>query len=216
MEIKKLSFSSRSASRVFVTFSDNSYLPLDSDSVLNFHLKKNQALTPLQYQKIVDQSLFFLLKDYALRQIALSPKTEKIITQKLNLYLKKIVSKYGLKTQPSFQALIKDTLEYLNGKNLLDPQSFVDYFIRHHPKKSYQHLCLLLSRQGVPPQLLPRPDSFSSGEKDKIKKILTKKIHRFPDLSDYKSKNKLISSLLRQGFSYLDIKAVIDDWPNIS
>jgi len=216
MEIKKLSFSSRSNSRVFVTFSDNSYLPLDSDSVFHLHLKKNQVLTPSQYQKIVDKSLLFLLKDYALRQVALSPKTEKIITQKLGLYLKKIVSQYSIKTSPSASTLIKEVLDYLNSKNLLDPQQFVDYFIRHHSQKSYQHLCLLLGHRGVPSQFLPQPQSFSVTEKDKIKKILAKKIRSLSELSDYKNKNKLIASLARRGFSYSNIKAVIDDWPNIS
>ena len=71
---------SRIPNRVNLTFSDQSYLPFFIDDVVKLSLTKNQSISPEIFDKIVSASLFYLGKEYALRQVAISPKTQKIIS----------------------------------------------------------------------------------------------------------------------------------------
>ena len=67
-------------------FSDNSYLPFFIDDVVKFSLQKNQTLDEEKFSQVIFAALFYLGWEYALRQVAISPKTEKIISQKLKLF----------------------------------------------------------------------------------------------------------------------------------
>ncbi len=203
-----------SVNRATLLFSDSSFLPIDSDSLQKLSLKKHQTLSPPKIQKIAQASALYLLKNYALRQIAISAKTEKILQQKLLLFAKKTQKKFQLLSKLYFPPLIQQTLSYIKDRGLLHPQEFVDRILRTHRYKSFFYITSLLRQSGVDPQYFPvlQPQQ----EFSKIKKILNKKNIKKIDLSDYNAKNKIISSLARRGFSYPDIKLAIDDIKKLS
>ena len=87
---------SRIPNRVNLVFSDGSYLPFLTDDIIKLSLKKNQSIDNNLLTKITITSLTYLGTDYSLRQIALSPKTEKILTHKLKLYFSRLKHKFIL------------------------------------------------------------------------------------------------------------------------
>ena len=200
---------SRILNRVNLSFSDDSYLPFFIDDVVKLSLQKNQSIDDEKFLQIISASLSYLGREYALRQVAISPKTQKIISQKLKLFFLKTGRKYkhfiGFKTDQIIFTIIDD----LNSKNLLNQADFVKSFIAKNHRKSANQIKFLLSQKGVDVSNLKLE---KTNDINSIKRILAKKRVTPELLKDFKAKNKLYASLFRQGFDISDIKAAIDDY----
>ncbi len=206
--------SSRFPNRATIKFSNNSFLPLGLVAIRQLCLNKNQQISPQKLQEIIHASLGFLLKNYALRQIAISAKTEKMLQQKLQSFLHQTLKKYRLSSHPDYQTVIQETLSYIKKRGLLRPQELIDYVLRKHQNKSFFYIQQLLKQKGVDPLLIPTPPPHQEAEK--IKRLLAKKHVQKKDFIDHKTKMKIYASLAGKGFSYSDIKAAIDDSTNLS
>jgi len=156
------------------------------------------------FEKIKTHSLYYLLYQYSLNQIALSPKIKQTLVPKIRQKLYFYQKKYKL--NGDYQFLIEEIIDKLSSLNLLDETSFAQYLLRKNQKHSRQYLSRLFSFY----HLTPPPDN-SQDEIKKIREILLKKKYTFLNLSDTTVKNKLIASLLRKGFAYNDIKTAIDE-----
>ena len=200
---------SRIPNRVNLTFSDHSYLPFFIDDVVKLSLTKNQSISPEIFDKIVSASLFYLGKEYALRQVAISPKTQKIISQKLKLFFIKTTHKYKHFSGFKFDSIVSSIVDNLNSKNLLNQSDFIKSFVAKNYRKSANQIKFLLSQKGVDTSFLKLD---KTNDLDSIKRILAKKRLTRQVLNDFQAKNKLYASLFRQGFDISDIKAAIDDY----
>ncbi len=200
---------SRIPNRVNLIFSDNSYLPFFIDDVVKLSLQKNQTLDEEKFFQIISASLFYLGWEYALRQVAISPKTQKIISQKLKLFFLKTGRKYKHLTDFKSDQTISTIISNLNSKNLLNQEDFAKSFIAKNHRKSTNQIKFLLSQKGVDVSNLKLE---KTNDIDSIKRILAKKRVNSEILKDFKAKNKLYASLFRQGFDISDIKAAIDDY----
>lgn len=187
-----------------LTFSDNSTIIFNLDDVVRLSLAKYQELSPEKIKEIYQFSLKFLLTKYALRQIAISPKTEKIITSKLNFQLKKLLQKYPY-PKSDYSFLISSLVDYLKSQNLLNQNDYITHFIKSHPRYSSIKIKGLLQAQGLVVNDAPTSD------KAKILNILQKKYLK-SQLADFPTKNKIIGRFYRQGFSLSDIKSAFDDY----
>lgn len=189
---------SKTPNQVWLTFSDHSFLPFFIDDVVKLSLTKNQEIDDQKLEEIIKSCLFFKGREYALRQIAISPKIEKIIYQKLKIFFPKICFKYQIK-YPNINQVIEEIIDYLNSKSLLDPESFTNYFIQKNKNKSRQQISFLLSRYGL-------KSTLPNNDLELIKKIIQKKSNM--------DKLKLKALLYRRGFNLSDINAAIDDYFN--
>ncbi|MPN46116.1 Regulatory protein RecX [bioreactor metagenome] len=178
-------------------------------------LHKGQEIDQKLYEIIKDTSLLYLGREYALRQIAISPKTEKTLKLKLKLFFQKIRKKFNLITSDSISIIIDQIISDLNSKNLLNQTDFVSYFINKNRHKSKTQILYLLCQQGI--EITPDITSqlSSDGDYQLIEKYFNKK-RISPDLlKDFNYRQKLMSSLFRRGFKLSDIKAVIDAFLNL-
>lgn len=206
---------SKTPNQVWVTFSDKSYIPFFIDDVVKLSLVKNEELDESRYQQIIQACLLFKGQEYALRQIAISPKVEKIINHKLRFFFRKIILKYKLNTNNlNLNDIIQKIIEYLKNKNLLNDSDFVSYFVKKNHKKSRQQIIYMLQQFGVNQETLSLISFNQENDVDKIKNILNKKKIDKTKLSDFNEKNKLKASLFRRGFNISDINSAIDDWSN--
>lgn len=206
---------SRITNRVNLIFSDGSYLPLFIDDVVKLSLHKGQEIDQKLYEIITNISLLYLGREYALRQIAISPKTEKNLKLKLKLFFQKIRKKFNLITSDSISIIIDQIITNLNSKNLLNQESFVSYFINKNRHKSKTQILYLLSQQGIEinPEITNR---FTLDDDQKlIEKYLNKKRVSADLLKDFNYRQKIMASLFRRGFKLSDIKAVIDGLSNL-
>jgi SOS response regulatory protein OraA/RecX len=200
---------SRIPNRVNLSFSDDSYLPFFVDDVVKLSLGKNQPIDEIKLNQIISASSFYLGKEYALRQVAISPKTQKIISQKLKLFFFRIGHKYKHFFKLKFDSTISSIIDDLNSRNLLNQSDFIKSFIAKNYHKSANQIKFLLLQKGVDVSSLKLD---KTNDIDSIKRILAKKRISFELLKDFKAKNKLYASLFRQGFDISDIKAAIDDY----
>lgn len=198
---------SRIPNRVWLTFSDKSFIPFFIDDVVKLSLTKNQEIDESKFELIIQTALQFTGREYALRQIAISPKTEKIINQKLKLFFRNLTLKYKINTNNlNLNEINQQTIQYLKDKKLLNDQDFIDYFIKKNKKKSRQQIIYSLQQLGVNQELLSSISFNQESDVDKIKKIILKKKNI--------DKLKLKASLYRRGFNLSDINRAFDDWVN--
>jgi len=207
---------SRIPNRVWLTFSDQSFIPFFIDDVVKLSLVRNQEIDDSKFLLIIQTCLFFIGHEYALRQIAISPKTEKIINQKLRLFFQRVIAKYKINTNGvNLNEISQQILQDLKDKKLLNEKDFIDYFIKRNHKKSRQQIIYSLQQLGVNPGLLSSIQFDQESDVDKIKKLLNKKNIDKSKLTDFNEKNKVKASLYRRGFNLSDINTAFDDWLHI-
>jgi len=214
-QLVSIRLSPRFPSKALLSFSNQSTLPLDLKNLKQFNFKTGQKINPVLFSGLCLLSFTPLLQNYALRQIAISAKSQKEITLKLARFLSQLVRKHQVKNFTKSDLLISQTIAFLNQKKFLQPTDFVDAVIRKHPYKSASYLRRFLIHHQIDPNLLPPQTVSPDCQKQIIKNIIKKKYQKY-DLSDFKQKNKVISALYRRAFSYSDIKLAIDDLLNFS
>jgi SOS response regulatory protein OraA/RecX len=200
---------SRIKNRVNLVFSDKTYLPFFIDDVVSLSLVKHQELNLEKINQIKSLSLLYLGKEYALRQVAISPKTEKILSQKLKLFFIKITQKFKLLSSFPYDSIINQIVDYLKEKKLIDQSNFISYFLKKNKSKSALEIKFLLKQKGVDVSSINIP---IKNEINSIKKILSKKNINKELMADFNYKNKLYSSLFHKGFNISNIKTAIDEY----
>ena len=204
LQLLRLLPSRRTNNRVWLIFSDSSKLPFFIDDVVVLGLRTGLDINEELFEKIKSTSLYYLLYNYSLNQVAISPKIEKTLSpkirQKLNFYLRKY------KLSGDYLYLIDQIIAKLSSLNLLDEFAFAKYLLRKNKKHSRQYLARLFSFYH-----LNLPSDFQGDDIENIKKILIKKKYLSLNLLENSVKNKLFASLMRKGFAYSDIKTAIDE-----
>ncbi len=196
---------SRSSDKIWLTFDDGSFMPFKID---DFVIHKIKIGTEVDYNFLCQLSLKFLLNNYALRQIAISPKINQILIPKLKNQARYYQKKYSFPDINSSQ-IIDETINYLENNNWLNQDNYAKFLIKKHSKKSRRYLEQLFNFYHLDKTLLINND------KNNLKNLLLKKINKLSKPLDFKTKNKLIQSLVQKGFAYFDIKSTIDEVANI-
>lgn len=179
---------------VFLTFSDGSSFPISLDD----HLRH------LSTANLPSASLSFLLQNYALRQLALSPRSEKVLRLKLRRHYYLLTRRYRYFSPPSVDEIVPAVLQKIKSLNLIDPTSYIEHLIHRHSDKSARHLIYLLRQSGVSPSdLSPYLSSLSRADSEKVKRLVARKSNLSP--------NKLYPWLIRKGFPQDLVKTIIDE-----
>lgn len=194
---------SKQPGQVWLIFADNSYLPYSADDWVRLRLILPVDLNPEQFQQLVDTSLTYRLKIYALNQIALSPKIRRDLLSKLKLKARFITQKYKI-ASPHTDSIVTNVLDYLDEHDLIDEQAYVDHIIGKYSHKPQAYITRYLSSKGLGHYPIKKDDT------ELLKNILAKQKYQQLASADYKTRTKLITSLIHKGFAYDDIKAFID------
>lgn len=198
---------SRSPGSCWLVFEDKHFLFFNLDDVVRYHLKSRQ--TPPDYPLLEQLSLYHLLLNYALRQIALSPKPQKLISQKLHQKAIFYQKKYKFSTSPDISQTISQLILFLNSRKLLDDNQFVAYFVKKHSRKSRLYIQLALRKLGIDSSLIA---SLPPEDETALIALVQKKIPLNYLSLDRKLQLRLLSSFVRKGFAYNKVKLAIDDY----
>ncbi len=196
--------SHRTKNRVWLVFNDATKIPFLIDDVVVLGLKTRQEINDDLFNRIKNSCLYYLLYNYSLNQIALSPKISQTLTPKIRQKLNFYQRKYQLKGD--YVYLVDQIIDKLSSLKLLDENNFAEHLLQKNRKHSRQYISRLFSYYH-----LSLPVDYSYSDTQNIKAILSKKKYQSLNLSVNSVKNKLISSLLRKGFAYDDIKIAIDE-----
>ena len=193
---------SRSSDKVWLTFDDGSFVPFKLD---DYVLEKLKIGDTVDFDHLCELSLKFLINNYALRQIAISPKIGAILIPKLKNQSRYYIKKYSFPDLNSSK-IIDEIINYLENNNWLDQTAYAKFLLKKNQKKSKRYLEQLFSFYHLDKTLLN-----SDSDRDNIKNLLLKKMSHISKPLDFKTKTKLIQSLIQKGFAYNDIKSVIDE-----
>jgi SOS response regulatory protein OraA/RecX len=203
---------SRFPTRVYLKFSDGLLLPFFIDDLVIMTLTAGQEIDEEKFKKIINSSLLYLARDYALKQIAISPKSEKTLCQKLKVYLDRSILKYKIpKNGVDLNFIIDACIEKIKSQGLLGNEDYVKFFINKNKRKSKREIVYLLQKEGISIETIPS-SYFSEDDLEKIRILLRKKVSDPQNLLDFNFKNKITAFLYRKGFSLSDIKTVIDEY----
>ena len=145
----------------------------------------------------------YRLSEYALRQIAISPKTSYLLRQKLKIYCQK--------NRLRAPNTIAKVLKKIENKGLLNDQKYVEYYLRKYPKKSHNLVKLELGHRGISRQLIEKLVHYNAAQSENaIVLLLTKKKITAALMADPREKNRILSMILRKGFSLNEAKSAID------
>ncbi len=211
-QILSLSIDSR-RHRVYLKLSGGLFFPLSLDDYTILKLSSHQDLDDQLLTKITTLSLQSLLLNYALRQIALSPQSPKILRQKLHRSFLRFHRRYHYPQSPVDKSAILDqVIDKIEKQNLLDSTAYLEHLIYHHRQKSSRHLQFLFHQSGIPSSTYsPYLEKLHQDDLQKIKLLLQKK-SLSSKLADPKTRFSLIASLARKGFNQDMVKSAIDDF----
>ncbi len=192
---------------------DNLFLPFPVEKIITFSLTKNQEISPEFFEQIKKESIKYVLYNYALRQIAMLPQVEGTLLPKLNLYQRRYLYKTKLEIDREVQSrIIEEIINKLNSQKLLNQDQFVTSLInRYKNRKSQREIIYRLQQAGVDHRQYDLASLGLESENSIIQKLILKKVKNLADLADFNTKNKVISYLVRKGFSLNSAKTVIDD-----
>ena len=170
-------------------FVDGAYaLSLDVTQVVDFRLKIGKELSAEELDELKKASEFGKLYQRALEWVLVRPRSEKETYDYLykKIYEKKLDKKY-----------IDVVIERLKVKKYVDDQKFAEWWVENRFVKkgvSRKRLMMELMKKGVVREIV---EEVLGGrdETEEIKKIIARKRKKYDD-------EKLISYLVRQGFSY--------------
>ena len=199
------------SSRVNLELSGGQVLILLADDIVKLRLSKATPVDDSLYKKIIEATVTLLLRDYALRQVNLSPKNKHILLPKIKQQLKIIIKKYLLPKDIDYSSIIESLIKTLENKKYLSDSDLANYLIRKHSKKSPMYIRQVLSNSGIDPLHYLSELPSSTNQIQEIKRQINKKIKSTLDLDDRVSRQKIMASIYRKGFSLTNINRAIDE-----
>lgn len=159
---------------------------LNKELILEFHLQEKETLTEKEYVELMNR----VVKNYSIYLLAKKDYFKKELKNKLEsiFYDKKIVDGILLE---------------LEEKGYICDKDLVQQYINSHKKYSRKKIEFELILKGIKSEVFkPFLDSSKENEFDEIKRVIEKN----PEIP----LEKKITSLLRKGFQYKDIKVILD------
>lgn len=214
MKITAISTQAKDQNRVNVSVDGKYRFSLDVFQVGELGLKVGRELSDEELAELEQESQFGKLYARALEYCLVRPRS--IREMKDYLWRKTRATKYRsrktgeLKERAGVSQGVADrALERLIEKKYLDDEKFARFWIdnRFQTKGvSLKRLKLELTQKGIDREVIERAISESPrNDEDELQKIIAKKRGRYPD------DQKFMQYLAGQGFSYDDIKSVLED-----
>lgn len=212
MKITNLSTQQNDPNRINV-FVDGKYrFSLDVFQVGELGLKVGKEFSEEELRSLEEESQFGKLYARALEYSMIRPRSIKEMRD--YLWRKTRTTRYKsrtgeLKERSGVPQEIADrVLERLIAKGYLDDEKFTRFWVENrHARKgaSLRRIKLELSQKGVDREVIDRiVESSPRNDEDELAKIVAKKRNRYPD------QQKFMQYLVRQGFSYDDVRRAID------
>ena len=179
-------------------FADGEFLfSLDSETILNVGLKKGIELSKEELDELYSRSLFHKAKEKALRLLDKRAHSKAEIIRKLSEKYPKNIS--------------QEVANYLEELSLINDKDFALLYGRElieFKKFGRQRVITELFRRGINREIIDEVlEEFSFEESaETIVSLLNK---RRVNLSDEKEKRRAINRLLREGYSFEEIKTAI-------
>lgn len=207
MKITALKAQVRDKSRVNV-FVDGTYtFSLDITQVAELGISVGKEYTEAQLADLENESQFGKLYTRALEYVFTRPRSQREMRNYLYRKTRDAPMKNGLMRKGVSVELTNRVFNRLVDKGYLDDEKFARFWVENRNLRkgtSQRRLQAELAAKGVERTIVDRMlDQGSRSDGEEILKIIAKKASRYTD------EQKLMVYLVRQGFSYDDVKEAL-------
>jgi regulatory protein len=213
MKVTGISVQARNADRVNVSIDGKYRFSLDIFQISELEIKVGNDYTEEELVQIESESQFGKLYARALEYCLIRPHSVREV--KDYLWRKTRSTKYKsrdgqIKDREGFSQSVADrVLERLLDKGYVNDEAFARFWVENRNQTkgaSTRKLSAELSAKGVDRQIISDAlDRSSRSDEDEVRKVIAKKRAKYPD------EQKLIQYLARQGFSFDDIRAALQE-----
>jgi regulatory protein len=176
---------------------------LDEEVVYKYGLKTGKELEQKEIDQIIEAETKKEAKDAALKFLSYRMRSERELRDKL-------------KKKEFAQNLIDEVVKDLKRVNLIDDYEFASAFVRDRISNNPRGKILLkqeLWKKGIKKEIIEKAlkEYFKDENEELIlaKELLRKRKKRYESLDENVAKRRLMSFLLRRGFSYDIVKQVL-------
>lgn len=209
MKITQLSAQVKNPNRVNVFVDGKFRFGLDITQVVDLGIKVGLELDSTSLAELEQEGEFGKLYAQTLNYCVLRPRSEREVRDYLWRRSQPKLLKSGKKTAGLPPELTDRTIARLQQKGYLDDLKFAKWWVENRFVKkgvSQRRLQQDLTKKGVAADITNQVLADSSrNDQTELQKVLAKRAHRYSDSS------KLAAYLVRQGFSYADVKAALAD-----
>ncbi|KKS14302.1 hypothetical protein A2617_03860 [Candidatus Daviesbacteria bacterium RIFOXYD1_FULL_41_10] len=202
-------------SKRFNVFLDGQFaFGADEDLVVNYRLVPGKIIEQKDLEKLIFEAEVGKLMEKMYNLFSFRQRSEKEIRD----YLKTLSFKRKIKDQEEISPLVVDLLiERLKQKGMLNDLEFAKAWIegrRRSKNLGIRALKMELVRKGIGREIIEEVISnepLAVSEEDLAKLALEKKMRSWKNLDPKKRKQKAIEYLMRKGFGWEIIKAVVEN-----
>ncbi len=201
LQLKKTSFSNT----VYVHTTAGVYV-LSVDIVAKLGLRPGSEIQNLF--ELEQSSYHYQLREFSLRQVAISPKNKQVLSKKVEQKYRFIKTKYGYSSDYDYQNI----LDELEQKKLINAHDYAGYLSRRYKNKSKEYLRQKMLQSGVESSLVSETitNLDPSQELQQMEKLIQKQLLKYQKLPKNKQYIKIMSSLYQKGFPISKAKDMLD------
>jgi regulatory protein len=209
MKITAISIQTRDKNRVNVSVDGKYRFSLDVFQLSDLGIRQGSEYTDEQLTSLEHESQFGKVYARALEYCLMRPHSAKEVRDYLYRKTRDTRTKIGEIRKGVSSEITQRVFDRLVEKNYINDQNFARYWIENRSlskgaskRKIISELRTKRVEQSMIEQLLSESDRT---DEDELKKVIAKKRSKYPD------DQKLTAYLARQGFSYDDIKSVLEN-----
>lgn len=200
-KVSKIEVQKKNKERVNIYVDDEYFISCHMELVYKEGIKKGESIDKEKLNSIVEEDNFIKAKSRSLRYLGRSYKAEEEVREKL------IGEGYDEK-------IIERTINFLKEYNFIDDNRYVELFIKEKLKKwGENRIKYELLKKGVDDKLIiSKMEHIDEEDKENIlSEIAIKKYNSLvkSEKDLFKVKKKLNDYLLRRGYNYDEVRAVI-------
>lgn len=201
-KITKIELQKRNKNRVNVYVNEEFLFSCSAEIIYRYNLKSGENIDIPFIEKIIEEDNFIKCKNDSLKFMERSYKTEKQIYDKL------LIKGYDSKT-------IERVMSFLKEYNFIDDSKYVDMYIKEKSKlQGKNKIKYSLLQKGINESIIRNKLEYmgSNTEAEALAKIAENKYNQLIKREDDKKKlyKKLGDFLIRKGYSYEDIKPILN------
>jgi regulatory protein len=199
-------------SKRFNVFLDGQFgFGADEDLIVNFRLLPGKEIAAEDLDKLLFESEVGKLMERIYALLNIRERSEREIRD----YLKRLNFKRKLKDGDQISVVaIENLIEKLKKRNLLNDLEFARVWIESRSKKlGINRIKQELYQKGIDRETIEEVISEKGeaiGSKEIVEKALEKKVNTWKNLDSNKFRKKAFDYLMRKGFEYETIKAVVE------
>ncbi len=210
MKITALKMQVRDKARVNV-FVDGTYrFSLDINQVAELGIATGKEYTEEELAKLEDESQFGKLYTRSLEYALTRPRSQREMRDYLYRKTRDTLTKTGTVKKGVSKELTERVYDRLMEKGYLNDEKFAQFWVENRNvrkgtsrRKLQSELMAKGVNQAIIEHTLGQSDRVDTNE---LQKIITKKARRYDD------EQKFIAYLMRQGFSYDDVKTALQEY----